>query len=110
MTRELKHVVIYGAFGLLLGTKIVEVLLTRSDTGLIDWWLLLIGLGAALVHYLPTRDNSVEDDPSHPTTDPESDDHDTLVLRDHPDLERSGAHRHHAGPAAQQRSPADPFI
>ncbi|WP_211097060.1 hypothetical protein [Neolewinella litorea] len=99
MTRELKHVVIYGAFGLLLGTKIVEVLLTRTDTGIMDWWLLLIGLGAALVHYLPTRDKTDEDDPRKQSAEPEEEDHDTLVLRDHPDLERSGEPRRHPAPA-----------
>lgn len=90
MTRDLKHVVIYGAFGLLLGAKIVEVLLTRSDTGIMDWWLLLVGLGAAVVHYLPVKEKprSTPDTPheSKPAAKPEDDD--TLVLRDHPDLER----------------------
>ncbi|NJB85943.1 hypothetical protein GGR26_001711 [Lewinella marina] len=109
MTRELKHVIVYGAFGLLLGTKIVEVLLTRSDTGIIDWWLLLIGLGAALVHYLPTRDNTPEeDDPPHQSTTPEDEDHDTLVLRDHPDPERGGQPQRHPAPAP--RGARDPYL
>lgn len=108
MTRDIKHVVIYGAFGLLLGAKIVEVLLTRSDTGIIDWWLLLIGLGAALVHYLPTRDNTDEDDPPNPSARPEAEDDDTLVLRDHSDLERSDQPARHATPP--ERDNGNPYL
>ena len=78
MTRDLKHVIIYGAFGLLLGAKIVEVLLTRTDTSLLDWWLLVIGVVAAVIHYLPTAKPDAADEPE-----------DTLVLRDPTHLERS---------------------
>ena len=78
MTRDLKHVIIYGAFGLLLGAKIVEVLLTRTDTSLLDWWLLVVGVVAAVIHYLPTAKPTTADEPE-----------DTLVLRDPTHLERS---------------------
>ncbi|MCP9234713.1 hypothetical protein [Lewinella sp. JB7] len=100
MTREHKHVIVYGAFGLLLGAKIVEVLLTRSDTGIIDWWLLLIGLAAAVVHYLPVTEKSERQNDQHqkePTADEAASD--TLVLRDHPDPERGRKSREYAPPA-----------
>ncbi|WP_198661672.1 hypothetical protein [Lewinella sp. IMCC34183] len=107
MTRELKHVVVYGAFGLLLGAKIVEVLLTRTDTGIMDWWLLLVGLGAAIVHYLPTSEKQTPaaDDPRQAAPEPDAEEPETLVLRDYPDLERGGYPGHHpAAPDGNRRS------
>ena len=108
MTRDLKHVIVYGAFGLLLGAKIVEVLLTRSDTSLMDWWLLLIGVVAAIVHYLPT-------DPERPAEKPQSADEapeETLVLRDPAHPERSAAPTRHpaAAPAGADRERDDGFV
>lgn len=88
MLASTKQVIIYGAFGLLLGAKIVEVLLT-GGAGLLDWWLLIIGLAAAIVHYLPEQKNAADQPPrEHYLTDREAG-HDTLVLRDHSDPERS---------------------
>ncbi|WP_238752263.1 hypothetical protein [Neolewinella maritima] len=89
MTRDLKHVIIYGAFGLLLGAKVVEVLLTRTDTSLLDWWLLIIGVVAAVIHYLPTTKPTAADEPD-----------DTLVLRDPAHLERSRPPERDAAAAA----------
>ncbi|MBB4080422.1 hypothetical protein GGR28_003056 [Lewinella aquimaris] len=98
MTREHKHVIIYGAFGLLLGTKIVEVLLTRTDTGIIDWWLLLIGVGAAIVHYLPVNEKSEPGDDTRKNEPKFGEEEDTLVLRDHSHPQRSGSPRRDAAP------------
>ena len=92
MTRDLKHVIIYGAFGLLLGAKIVEVLLTRTDTSLVDWWLLVIGVVAAVIHYLPTTKPESADEPE-----------DTLVLRDPTHPERSKAPERDPTPAAAEQ-------
>ncbi len=110
MTRDHQHAIVYGAFGLLLGAKIVEVLLSRSDTGFIDWWLLLIGVGAAIVHYLPVTEKSAPADDSRNTAAPSEDagDDDTLVLRDHPYPERG---RTPGGdPAAADGDRPDPFL
>ncbi|MGB3800638.1 MAG: hypothetical protein WA952_12560 [Lewinella sp.] len=108
MTQDLKQVIVYGAFGLLLGTKIVEVLFTRTDTGIMDWWLLLIGLGAAAVHYFPTRSKSAPaDDSRSERADTRRNDEETLVLRDHPDTERGPVSRSDANPPAHS---TDPFI
>jgi hypothetical protein len=95
MTRDVKHAIVYGAFGLLLGAKIVEVIVSRPDVSLIDWWLLLIGIGAAIVHYLPTRDQAARrDDPNKTQASlPPAAEDDTLVLRDYPDPERGRADR-----------------
>ncbi|PPK85229.1 hypothetical protein CLV84_2121 [Neolewinella xylanilytica] len=109
MTQDLKQIVIYGAFGLLLGAKIVEVLLTRSDTGIIDWWLLLIGVGAAVVHYFPTKAKPQSADaPRQAAFDATRDDEDTLVLRDHPNAERGSVHR--SNPSPPERDAAEPFV
>lgn len=113
MTREHKHIIVYGAFGLLLGAKIVEVLLTRSDTGLLDWWLLLIGLSAAIVHYLPVSEQAVEEQPKEgddqgtPAGKPE----DTLVLRNHTHLKRTPLARRDLEPLNARRDGSDdPFV
>ena len=98
MTRDLKHVIVYGAFGLLLGAKIVEVLLTRTDTSLLDWWLLLIGVVAAVVHYLPTANPNPKDAPAEPP----------LVLRDPADLERGPTAAGH--PATPYEDERDGFV
>ena len=105
MTQDLKHIIVYGAFGLLLGTKIVEVLFTRTDTGLMDWWLLLIGVGAAVVHYLPLKEKTPPDDQRPASSAAPREDEDTLVLRDHPDAERGPLHRR--DPATADRGTAD---
>ena len=108
MTQDLKHIIVYGAFGLLLGTKLVEVLFTRTDTGLMDWWLLLIGVGAAVVHYLPLKDKTTKDAKRPASSDKRREDEDTLVLRDHPDAERGPVHRR--DPAAADRGTPDYFL
>ena len=108
MTRDLKHVIVYGAFGLLLGAKIVEVLLTRTDTSLLDWWLLLVGAVAAVVHYLPTATEEAKAQPPdkpHPEDAPAEP---PLVLRDPADLERGPTAAGH--PATPYEDERDGFV
>ena len=115
MTRDLKHVIVYGAFGLLLGAKIVEVLLTRTDTSLLDWWLLLIGVVAAIVHYLPTKEATDKPEVTA-TTDSKPQPKDApaeppLVLRDPADLERGPtAAGHPAASTAGREDERDGFV
>lgn len=87
MKTETKQIIIYGAFGLLLGAKLIDVLFNGG--GLFDWWILLIGLLAAFFHYLPTRkDENTKEQGGRAATSYNEDE--TLVLGDHPDPERSG--------------------
>lgn len=89
MKSETKQIIIYGAFGLLLGAKLVDVLFNGG--GLLDWWLLLMGLAAAFIHYLPaTQDETTTEQGGQAGGDREHDEAETLVLRDHPDPQRSG--------------------
>jgi hypothetical protein len=87
MKSEIKQIIIYGAFGLLLGAKLIDVLFNGG--GLLDWWLLLMGLAAAIIHYLPASKDEKKQEQDGQTTG-RNDDNETLVLRDHPDPERSG--------------------
>jgi hypothetical protein len=88
MLASTKQIIIYGAFGLLLGAKIVEVLLA-GGAGQLDWWLLIIGLAAAIIHYLPERKNAVSQPPKEPYSTNRAIDNDALVLRDPTDVERN---------------------
>ena len=113
MTREHKHIIVYGAFGLLLGAKIVEVLLTRSDTGFFDWWLLLIGICAAIVHYLPVNEQAKREQPreGHDEGTPGERPEDTLVLRNHTHLKRTPPPGRHLEPLNARRDGSDdPFV
>jgi len=89
MLASTKQVIIYGAFGLLLGAKIVEVLLA-GGAGLLDWWLLIIGLAAAFIHYLPEQKNAPRQPQKEQSFADRKIDHDALVLRDPSDVERNG--------------------
>ncbi|WP_052333897.1 hypothetical protein [Neolewinella persica] len=94
MLASTKQIIIYGAFGLLLGAKIVEVLLA-GGAGLLDWWLLIIGLTAAIVHYLPEHKDAANKslrEQRHSEQEPQ---HDALVLRDPADAERSDLTAHY---------------
>jgi hypothetical protein len=88
MLASTKQIIIYGAFGLLLGAKIVEVLLA-GGAGLLDWWLLIIGLTAAIIHYLPEQKNAVSQPPRESYFTDRKTDNDGLVLRDSSDIERN---------------------
>ncbi|WP_173021313.1 hypothetical protein [Lewinella sp. W8] len=83
MKQGIQQILIYGAFGLLLGAKMVEVLI-NDGVGLFDYWLLGIGLAAAIIHYLPKKHEATDHERSHSQAYGE----DTLVLRDHSRLER----------------------
>jgi hypothetical protein len=87
MLASTKQIIIYGAFGLLLGAKIVEVLLA-GGAGLLDWWLLIIGLAAAIIHYLPEQKNAASQSSKESYSSDRSIDIDALVLRDPTDVER----------------------
>ena len=87
MTKDTKQIIIYGAFGLLLGAKLTDVLFNGG--GLLDWWLLLLGIAAAIIHYLPVSQDEKRQEQDGQTAGGK-DDNETLVLRDHPDPERSG--------------------
>ena len=113
MTREHKHVIIYGAFGLLLGAKVVEVILTRSDVGFFDYWLLLIGVTAAVIHYLPTTEHkrtNHERGEQSGDREREQGSEDTLVLRNHTHIKRSPPPRRDAAPLSRRDREADPFV
>lgn len=89
MKPETKQIIIYGAFGLLLGAKLIDVLFNGG--GLLDWWILLIGLAAAFIHYLPARkDETTKEQDGRVAADHNEGEAETLVLGDHPDPERSG--------------------
>ena len=88
MLASTKQIIIYGAFGLLLGAKIVEVLLA-GGAGLLDWWLLIIGLTAAIIHYLPEQKNAASQSSKESYFTDRKIDNDALVLRDHSDIERN---------------------
>lgn len=89
----IKQTLIYGAFGILLGSKLVEMMTTGGHS-LLDWWVLLLGLGAAIVHYLPAgiKNSASEHDgysaqgrsTNHFHSEPEEE----LVLHNHPHAER----------------------
>ncbi len=87
MKTETKQIIIYGAFGLLLGAKLIDVLFNGG--GLFDWWVLLIGLLAAFIHYLPARKDEITKEQGGRAVAGNNED-ETLVLGDHPDPERSG--------------------
>jgi hypothetical protein len=84
MKQGTQQIFIYGAFGLFLGAKIVEVLI-NDGVGLFDYWLLGIGLAAAIIHYLPRKHEATDQKGNHSRPYEE----DTLVLRDHSRFERS---------------------
>gem|GEM_PF-4535482 len=89
MNPATKQIIIYGAFGLLLGAKIIDVLFTGG--GLLDWWVLLMGLAAAVIHYLPVRKNETKEQNHHQASESYDDSaSDALLLRDHPHPERGG--------------------
>ncbi|MFK8161065.1 MAG: hypothetical protein AB8H12_01270 [Lewinella sp.] len=88
MLASTKQIIIYGAFGLLLGAKIVEVLLA-GGAGLLDWWLLIIGLAAAIIHYLPEQKDVANQSPREQRYYEQEPEQDALVLRDPTDAERS---------------------
>jgi hypothetical protein len=94
MLASTKQIIIYGAFGLLLGAKIVEVLLA-GGAGLLDWWLLGIGLAAAIIHYLPEQKNATSQSSQASCAADHANDIDALVLRDPADVERSSHAAHH---------------
>ena len=86
MQKNTKQIIIYGAFGLLLGAKIVEVLFI-GGAGLLDWWLLLMGAAAAIVHYLPEKADA-SSTAQEQGWSAESSTDSPLVLRDYPDTQR----------------------
>ena len=89
MKPETKQIIIYGAFGLLLGAKLIDVLFNGG--GLIDWWVLLIGLLAAFIHYLPARKDEITKEQGGTNNQLHAEEEtDFLVLGDHPDPKRSG--------------------
>jgi hypothetical protein len=94
MLASTKQIIIYGAFGLLLGAKIVEVLLA-GGAGLLDWWLLIIGLAAAIVHYLPERKDVANQPPREQHYAEQEPKDDALVLLDPADAERGELAAHY---------------